>query len=106
MRSIALVLALAAPLSAVASPNTFTRPTRVHEQKPQLVFMTFVNRTPQDREVMIGNKVFRLRNFEHLNIEAPVGSDVRVYSETNSKFHGQVLMQVSAANQDRDIVLQ
>ena len=105
MRSIALVLALAAPLSAVAAPNTFTRPTRVHEEKPQEVFMTFVNRTPQDCEVMIGNRVFKLHNFERLNIEAPVGSEVRVYSEVNSKVNGQVLMQVSAADQDTDIVL-
>ena len=106
MRSIVLVLALAAPLSAVAAPNTFTRPTRVHEEKPQQVFMTFVNHTPQDREVMIGNRVFKLHNFERLNIEASVGSEVRVYSEVNSKVNGQVLMQVSAADRDTDIVLQ
>ena len=55
MRSLVLALALAAPLSAVAAPNTFTRPVRMHVAKPQTVLLTFVNSTSQDRELVVGN---------------------------------------------------
>lgn len=105
MRSILLALALAAPMSAVAAPNTFTRPTRVHVQKPEMVFMTFANFSSQDREVVAGDVAYKIRSFERKNIELPVGSDVRLYSETNSKIHGQVLMQVSANDLNREVIL-
>ncbi len=105
MRSIALILAFAAPLSAVAAPNTFTRPTRMHEQKPQTVFMTFVNYTPQDREVQIGNVMYKIQYDTVAHFYAPVGSTVRVFSKTNSKINGQELIQVTAADRDRSIIL-
>jgi hypothetical protein len=108
MRSIVLALAFAAPLSAVAAtPYTYTHtnPTRVHAQKPQTVMITFVNRTSQDREVVVGNQAFKIQYFKKMNLELPVGSDVRLYSETNSKINGQVLMQVSPADQNTDVVL-
>ncbi len=105
MRSIVLALALAAPLSAVAAPNTFTRPSRVHEEKPQQVMLTFVNRSTQDREVVVGSVAYKLHLLQKASFEVPVGSDVRVYSQTNSKINGQVLMQVSAADANTDVVL-
>jgi len=105
MRSIVLALALVAPLSAVAAPNTFTRPTHMHEAKPQEVMMTFINRTSQDREVVVGDVSYKLHQFEKASFAVPVGSDVRVFSQTNSKINGQVLMQVSAADENTDVVL-
>jgi hypothetical protein len=106
MRSIVLALAFAAPLSAVAAtPNTFTRPSYMHDAKPQQVMMTFINRSSQDREVVVGGMSCKLHLFEKASFEVPVGSDVRVYSQTNSKINGQVLMQVSASDQNTDVVL-
>jgi hypothetical protein len=107
MRSIVLALAFAAPLSAVAAtPNTFTTPdVHTHAAKPQTVFVTLVNRTSQDREVVIGGDVYKLNYNSKLNVSAPVGSSVKVYSQTNSKVNGQELMQVSAADENKTIEL-
>ena len=110
MRSIVLALALVAPLSAVAAtPNTtFTTPDvhslRSHEAKPEQVFITLVNRTSQDREVKIGNDVYKLSYNTKLNVNVPVGSTMKVYSQTNSKVNGQELM-VSADDQNKSIEL-
>ena len=108
MRSIVLALAFAAPLSAVAAtPNTFTTPDvhRSHEAKPQQVLVTFMNHTSQDREVQIGSDVYKLNYNSKLNVIAPVGSSVKVYSQTNSKVNGQELMQVAATDQNKSIEL-
>lgn len=111
MRSIVLALALVAPLSAVAAtPNTtFTTPDvhslRSHDAKPQQVFLTLVNRTSQDREIKIGNDVYKLNYNSKLNLLVPVGSSLKVYSQTNSKVNGQELMQVSADDQNKSIEL-
>jgi hypothetical protein len=107
MRSIVLALAFAAPLSAVAAtPNTFTTPdVHTHVTKPQTVFVTLVNRNVQDREVQIGEEVYKLNSNSRINVTAPVGSSVKVYSQTNSKVNGQEQMQVSAADQNKSIEL-
>ncbi len=111
MRSIVLALALVAPLSAVAAtPHaTFTTPDvhtlRSHEAKPQQVFFTLVNHTSQDREVKFGNEVYKLNYNSKLNVTVPVGSSLKVYSQTNSKVNGQELMQVSADDQNKTIEL-
>jgi hypothetical protein len=107
MRSLILALAFAAPLSAVAAtPNTFTSPmTNVHQAKPQEVFMTFVNYTSSDREVRVGNDVYKVNFGSIKHLYAPVGSTIRVYSQTNSKINGQVLMQVAESDRDTNVVL-
>ena len=110
MRSLILALALAAPVSAVAatpaSAPTYSNPmTTVHQQKEQVVFLTFVNYTPQDREVRIGDKQYKVRYDSVLHVYAPVGSVVRQYSEQNSQMNGQELMQVSASDRDKSVFL-
>ena len=52
MRSLILTLALAAPLSAVAAAPNYSNPlNNMHHATEEVVFMTFVNYTVQDREV-------------------------------------------------------
>ena len=106
MRSLILALALAAPVSAVAAAPTYSNPlSDMHHQKEQVVFMTFVNYTLQDREVQIGNQLYKIPNLGVIHVYAPVGSPVFVYSETNSKVYGQELMRVSANDQDKSVFL-
>jgi hypothetical protein len=111
MRSIlavvTLAVSIAAPLSAVASTRTtFTTPTSVrHQPRTQEVYVTFRNTTSQDRELVIGDQSFKVRNNANISIIIPVGSVIRVYSQTNSKVNGQELMQVSAADADSTVVL-
>lgn len=106
MRSLVLALALAAPVSAVAGTPTYTNPmTTVHQQKEQVVFLTFVNYTSQDREVRIGDVPYKIRYDSVLHVYAPVGSVVRVYSLQNTKVTGQQLMQVSAADSGKSVFL-
>ena len=54
---------------------------------------------------MVGDVSYKLHQFEKASFAVPVGSDVRVFSQTNSKINGQVLMQVSAADENTDVVL-
>jgi hypothetical protein len=107
MRSLILALALAAPVSAVAATPTYSNPmTTAHQQqKEQAVFLTFVNYTPQDREVRIGNIIYEIRYDSVLHVYAPVGSDVREYSDQNTKIAGLKLMQVSASDRDKSVFL-
>jgi hypothetical protein len=111
MRSIVAVVTLAvsiaAPLSAVASTRTtFTSPTSTrHQARPADVLMTFRNITSQDRELVIGDQSFKVRNATGVSISVPVGSVIRVYSQTNSKVNGQELMLVSAADANSTVVL-
>lgn len=106
MRSLFLALALAAPVSAVAATPTCGNPmTTVHQQKEQVVFLTFVNYTSQDREVRIGDVQYKIRYDSVLHVHAPVGSVVRVYSDVNTKVYGQELMQVSANDADKSVYL-
>jgi hypothetical protein len=111
MRSLIVALALAAPVSAVAAtPNpapTYSNPmTTVHQQqKQQVVFLTFVNYTAQDRDVRIGNVQYKVRFDSVLHVYAPVGSVVRAYSDQDTKANGQVLMQVSATDRDKSVFL-
>jgi hypothetical protein len=110
MRSLILALALAAPVSAVAatpiSAPTYSNPmTTVHQQKVQVVFLTFVNYTPQDREVRIGDKQYKMRYDSVLHVYAPVGSPVFVFSDQNSKVYGQELMRVSATDAGKSVFL-
>jgi hypothetical protein len=107
MRSLIFALALAAPVSAVAATPTYSNPmTTAHQQqKEQLVFLTFVNFTPQDREVRIGNKQYKIRYDSLLHVYAPVGSVVRQFCEQNTKVNGQELMQVSASDTNKSVFL-
>lgn len=106
MRSLILALAFAAPVCAVAATPTYSNPlsTPRHE-KVQEVYFTFVNFSVQDREVMIGNQVYKAAFLQRLNVHAPVGTPVFLYSETNSKVNGQELMRVSANDSDKFISL-
>jgi hypothetical protein len=106
MRSFLLALALAAPVSAVAATPTYSNPlNNSHHEKVQEVSITFVNYTVQDREVVIGNELYRLPYLSTMHVHAPVGSPVFVYSETNNKVNGQELMRVSANDADKRFVL-
>jgi hypothetical protein len=106
MRSMILALALVAPLSAVAATHTFTSPmSNVHQPKPQEVYLTFINHTNSDREVRIGNEQYKMRLNSEMHVYAPVGSTVRLFSETNSKVNGQELMTIQASDSNRDINL-
>ena len=107
MRSLILAVALAAPVSAVAAAPNYSNPltNMHHQQQTQEVFLTFVNNSVQDREILIGDHVYKLLFRGMVHVHAPVGTPVFVYSETNSKVDGQELMQVSAMDQDRNITL-
>jgi hypothetical protein len=106
MRSLIFALALAAPVSAVAAAPNYTNPmSTAHRQAEKVVFMTFVNYTSQDREVVIGDREYKLQYHSVAHVYAPVGSPVFVYSETNSKVNGQELMRVSANDRDTSVFL-
>ncbi|MGD0648708.1 MAG: hypothetical protein ABR971_12010 [Acidobacteriaceae bacterium] len=106
MRSLILALALAAPVSAVASTPMYSNPmSRMHHQKVQEVFLTFENKTVQDREVVIDGLEYRVPCLSTVHLHAPVGSPVFVFSQTNSKVHGQELMRVSPNDADKNIPL-
>ena len=109
MRSLVLAVAFAAPLSAVAAtpnPGTYTSPmSRQHAAKDEMVYLTFISQTPQDREVQIGNEVYRVRYNAETHVLVPVGSVVREYSQSNSRVNGVELMQVSASDTDRTVTL-
>jgi cation transport ATPase len=106
MRSIILALVLAAPVSAVAATPTYTNPlSTMHHQRQQMVYLTFVNNTLQDREVRIGNNQYMMRPITMLHMFVPVGSVIREYSDQNTKVNGQELMQVSASDAHKSVVL-
>ena len=106
MRSLILALAFAAPVSAVASAPMYSNPmSHSHHQQVQEVFLTFENKPVQDREVVIGNQEYKIGCLSKIHLHAPVGSPVFVYSETNSKVHGQELMRVSPNDADKSIPL-
>ena len=106
MRSLVLALAFAAPVSAVAATPMYSNPlSSIHHAKEQVVFMTFVNYTVQEREVRIGNTQYKVPYNSVLHVYAPVGSPVFVYGDVNSKVNGQELMRVSANDEDRSVFL-
>lgn len=108
MRSILIALVLAAPLSAVAATPTYSNPMMVvhhYKQQEQMVPLTFINHTSQEREVRIGDTKYIMRINTVFHTFVPVGSLVRVYSNQNSKVNGQELMLVTANDADRSIVL-
>ena len=105
MRSLIIALALAAPVSAVAATYTNPVTTAHHQQAQQVVFLTFVNHTAQDREVRIGNQQYKVRYNSALHVYASVGSVVSEYSDQNSKVNGQELLQVAANDQDKSVFL-
>ena len=112
MRALVLALAFAAPISAVAAtPMMIPTPTyasalnSTRHAKQDVVFITFVNYTAQDRELLVGNQEYKMPFFSKMHVYLPVGSPVFVYSETNSKVNGQELMRVSAKDMDRNIFL-
>jgi hypothetical protein len=106
MRSLIFALALAAPVCAVAATPSYSNPMdTARHQAEQVVFLTFVNYTSQDRELVIGNQEYKLRYHTVAHVYAAVGSPVFVYSETNTKVNGQELMRVSANDRDKSILL-
>jgi ADP-glucose pyrophosphorylase len=107
MRSLIFALALAAPISAVAATRSYSNPlsNMHHQQQQQEVFLTFVNNSVQDREVVIGDHLYKLQFRGMVHVHVAVGTPVFVYSEMNSKVNGQELMLVSAIDQDKRITL-
>jgi len=73
--------------------------------KLQTVFVTFVNHTSQEREVLVGDEKYQIPYNSQVHVSIPVGSVVRVYSSTNSKVNGQALMQVSANDNESAVFL-
>jgi hypothetical protein len=106
MRSLIFALALAAPVCAVAATPNYSNPLNsAHHEKVEEVFMTFVNYTVQDRELVIGDKEYKIPYHSTMHVYAPVGSPVFMYSETNTKVNGQELMRVSANDRDKSVFL-
>jgi len=106
MRSLLVALVLAAPVCAVAATPTYTNPmTTERHAKLQTVFVTFVNHTSQEREVLVGDEKYQIPYNSQVHVSIPVGSVVRVYSSTNSKVNGQALMQVSANDNESAVFL-
>jgi hypothetical protein len=109
MRSIVLAIAFAASMSAVAAtPYNFTKPTTPHQaraEKEQSVFLTIVNHVPNDREVLVGDQMYKIDFGGVLHVYAPVGSTVRLYSRTQSKINGQQLLQVTPEDANRSLLL-
>jgi len=108
MRSLIFALALAAPVSAVASTTaySYSNPlSRMHHQEAADVSIRFVNNTVQDRELVIGDKRYTMASISTIHVYVPVGTPVFVYSETNTKVHGQELMRVSANDEDKTVGL-
>jgi hypothetical protein len=96
MRSIMLALVLAAPVAAVAATPNYTNPVNTaHHAKEQTVYVTFVNHTSQDREVIIGNVKYTVAYNSKIDVVVPAGSLARVHSDQNSKVDGQVLIAAS-----------
>ena len=71
----------------------------------QEVLLTFRNYSVQDRELVIGDKEYKMASVSTLRLYVPVGSPVFVYSQTNSKVNGQELMRVSQNDADKSIGL-
>lgn len=106
MRFLVLALALAAPASAVASTPTYSNPlTNRHYAQESEVMVTFVNHTPQEREVRIGNQQYRILPLTKFNAFVPVGSTVLEFSDENTKVNGQELMRVSANDAGTSVFL-
>ena len=57
----------------------------MHHQAAQEVLLTLVNYSVQDRELVIGDKEYKMAYVSTLRIYVPVGSPVFVYSETNRR---------------------
>jgi hypothetical protein len=90
MRSIMLALVLAAPVSAVAATPNFTIPVNTaHHAKHESVYVTFVNHTSQEREVIIDHVKYTVGYNSKIDLVVPVGSVARVYSNQNTKVVGQ-----------------
>jgi hypothetical protein len=109
MRSLIFALALAAPVSAVASTSTYSYSNplnTMHRQNVQEVLLTFRNYSVQDRELVIGDKEYKMASVSTLRIYVPVGTPVFVYSKTNSHVNGQELMRVSANDGKASIGIQ
>jgi hypothetical protein len=99
MRSMMLALVLAAPVSAVAATPNYTNPvTTAHHEKQASVYVTFVNHTSQEREVIINNQKYRLGYNSKIDVMVPVGSVARVYSNQNSKVEGQQTILLTEAD--------
>jgi len=108
MRSLIFALALAAPVSAVASTSTYNYGNplaTMHHQAAQEVLLTFRNCSVQDRELVIGDKEYKMASVSTLRLYVPVGTPVFVYSQTNDQVHGQELLRVSANDENKSIGL-
>ena len=106
MRLLVLALALAAPVSAVAATPNYSNPlSSMHHAQEQMVLVTFVNYTSQEREVRIGDHQYAMLPHTTFQKFVTVGSVVRVYSDENSKVNGQELMQVSANDNGKNVFL-
>jgi ATP-dependent phosphoenolpyruvate carboxykinase len=101
-----LALVLAAPVSAVAATPNYTNPvTTAHHAKEQAIYVTFVNHTSQEREVIIGNSKYTVGYNSVLNVLVPAGSVARVYSSQNSKIDGQQTILLAASDAKTTVYL-
>jgi hypothetical protein len=109
MRSIVFALALAVPCSAFAATNPmYTNPlTDSHPARAQqkTVFLTFVNFTPQDRELQVGDMRYKIAHTTVLHLYAPVGSVVLELSAEGKASTGKELMEVAATDSGKSVTL-
>jgi hypothetical protein len=99
MRSIMLALVLAAPVSAVASTPNYTNPVNTaHHERQTSVYVTFVNHTSQEREVIIDHVKYTVGYNSKIDVVVPVGSVARVYSSQNTKVAGQQTILLTEAD--------
>ena len=112
MRSIlaaSLALSLSAA-SAFAAPNvtTFHRHTSSTSAlaKPQMVRVVFRNTHVVDCVLVVGEQRYALPHFASLPLFVATGSSVQVYSSQNSHLHGQTLLNVTSADDNRTVTVQ
>jgi hypothetical protein len=99
MRSVMIALVLAAPLSAVAATPNYTNPVNTaRHAKEQTVYVTFVNHTSQEREIIIDNVKYTVAYNSKIDVVVPAGSVARVYSNQNTKVNGQQEILLAASD--------
>jgi hypothetical protein len=106
MRSILIALVLAAPVAAVAATPNYTNPVNTaHHAKEQTVYVTFVNHTSQEREVIIDHVKYTVGYNSKIDVVVPAGSVARVYSNQNSKVDGQQVILLAASDEKTTVFL-
>jgi hypothetical protein len=106
MRSLVLVLVLAASGSAFASSAHDYSIPKIHHtsssDKPQYVVLTFQNVSGQHRTIVVSGTSYAVPTDRELTLAMRVGTEVFVSSDQNRKISG-VLVQASASDGQRFI---